>query len=306
MFVEWLDSPLQELGSDPAKVVAKHDDITKENGPYIANGTMRTLRAIYNHARKANKSLPADNPVNAIDWNAESRRDTGMGTSDLKGWFIELAALENPIRREFHLFTLLSGCRPTALQEIKPDHVDFGRRKLHIPKPKGGAKRAFDIPLSREMITCLVRAMRFGRQMHPSQASEWVFPADSASGHLVEQKEDRTTLSKWGNDLRQSFRTIATAAAVSEFDAKLLMNHAIPGVNAGYITRHKLLEDHLRTQQQAISSAVFAALGDSLLNRQEIRGWLRSKSSRGAIATRINRNDHRAQVAFGTTDREAA
>jgi hypothetical protein len=45
-----------------------------------------------------------------------------------------------------------------------------------------------------------------------------------------EQKEDRATLSKWGNDLRQSFRTIATAAGVSEFDAKLLMNHAIPGV----------------------------------------------------------------------------
>jgi hypothetical protein len=105
IFIEWLDAPLQELGLDPAKVVAKHDDITKENGPYIANGSMRTLRAIYNHARKANKSLPADNPVNAIDWNGEKRRNTGMGTSDLKGWFAELAALDNPIRREFHLFT---------------------------------------------------------------------------------------------------------------------------------------------------------------------------------------------------------
>jgi hypothetical protein len=53
--------------------------------------------------------LPADNPVNAIDWNGEKRRDTGMGTSDLKGWFVELAALDNPIRREFHLFTLVRG-----------------------------------------------------------------------------------------------------------------------------------------------------------------------------------------------------
>jgi integrase len=258
---------------DPVKVVTKHDDVTKENGPYIANGSMRTLRAIYNHARKANKSLPADNPVNAIDWNGEKRRDTGMGTSDLKGWFAELAALDNPIRREFHLFTLLSGCRPTALQELQPSHVNFGRRMVHIPKPKGGAKRAFDIPLSREMVLCLVRAMRFGRQMYPSQAAEWIFPADSASGHLVEQKEDRATLSKWGNDLRQSFRTIATAAGVSEFDAKLLMNHAIPGVNAGYITRHKLLEDHLRSQQQAISSTVFAALAGMLVKRPTVRDW---------------------------------
>jgi hypothetical protein len=43
IFAEWLDSPLQELGLGPAKVVTKHDDITKENGPYIANGSMRTF-----------------------------------------------------------------------------------------------------------------------------------------------------------------------------------------------------------------------------------------------------------------------
>jgi site-specific recombinase XerD len=308
IFIEWLDSPLRELGLDPAKVVTKHDDVTKENGPYIANGSMRTLRAVYNHARKANKSLPADNPVNAIDWNGEKRRDTGMGTSDLKGWFAELAAFDNPIRREFHLFTLLSGCRPTALQEIQPSHVNFRRRMVHIPKPKGGAKRAFDIPMSREMVLCLVRAIRFGRQMYPSQAAEWIFPADSASGHIVEQKEDRATLSKWGNDLRQSFRTIATAAGVSEFDAKLLMNHTIPGVNAGYITRHKLLEDHLRSQQQAISSAVFAGLRGSTIENPGIRGWLgRGATRRAIVGAETNQivGQDRA-VAFSPRDREAA
>ena len=90
---EWLDTPLGHLGLDPAKVAKKHDDVTSENGPHIANGSMRTLRAIYNHARKTSKSLPADNPVDAIDWNHEKRRDTGMGTGDLKAWFTELAAL---------------------------------------------------------------------------------------------------------------------------------------------------------------------------------------------------------------------
>jgi hypothetical protein len=53
-----------------------------------------------------------------------------------------------------------------------------------------------------------------------------------------------------------------------------LMNHAIPGVNAGYVTRHKLLEDHLRSQQQAISSAVFAAVRGSLNEHSGIRNWL--------------------------------
>ncbi|NJO53510.1 MAG: integrase family protein [Bacteroidales bacterium] len=283
IFLEWLDTPLIELGNDPAKVAAKHDLITKENGPYIANGCMRTLRAIYNHARKTNRELPADNPVGSIDWNGEKRRNTGMGLADLKGWFLELAAIDNPIRREFHLFTLLSGCRTAALKEAKLSHLDLRRRVLHVPKPKGGADRAFDIPLSRQMIKCLMRAMRFGRLMHPFEAREWIFPADSVEGHIAEQKEARETLSKWGNDLRQTFRTIATPAGVSELDARMLMNHSIPGVNAGYITRHKLLEDHLRVQQQSISSTIFKAVGDALATEEKLVEWLALGAARRAI-----------------------
>ena len=279
IFKDWLETPLAELGEDPAKVSEKHDTITEDNGPYIANGSMRTLRAIYNHARKTNRELPADNPVDSVDWNHEKRRSTGMGLADLKGWFLELAELENPIRREFHLLTLLSACRPTALMEAKPQHLDLGRRVLHIPRPKGGADRAFDIPLSRQMIRCLIRVMRSGRQMHPFEAGEWLFPADSAEGHMVEQKENRTILSKWGNDLRQTYRTVATPAGVSELDARMLMNHSVPGVNAGYITRHKLLEDHLRVQQQAISTTIFNALGPTLTSNKHLRTWLGSRAS---------------------------
>jgi integrase len=71
-----------------------------------------------------------------------------MGLKALPAWFDELYALDNPLRREFHLFTLLSGCRPGALKVAQLAHLDFGRRMLHIPAPKGGAKKAFDIPLS--------------------------------------------------------------------------------------------------------------------------------------------------------------
>ena len=72
-------------------------------------------------------------------------------------------------------------------------------------------------------------------------------------------------------------------AGVSEFDARLLMNHAMPGVNAGYITRHKLLEDHLRSQQQAISKVVFEALGGTLANIGPIRSWLGPGATRSAL-----------------------
>ena len=36
----------------------------------------------------------------------------------------------------------------------------------------------------------------------------------------------------------------------------LLMNHSVPGVNAGYITRAKLLGDHLRAAQEGLSAFI--------------------------------------------------
>jgi hypothetical protein len=110
------------------------------------------------------------------------------------------------------------------------------------------------------MVRCLVRVIRIGRTLYPEQASEWLFPADSKSGHLAEHKESRRDLSKWGNELRQTFRTIAQAAGVPEL-VHLLMNHSIPGVNAGYITRNKLLRDHLRSQQESIYRKILDAAG---------------------------------------------
>lgn len=280
IFADWHEKPLKELADDPALVAARHDEITSANGRYIANGAMRTLRAIYNHACKTNLDLPARNPVVAVDWHPDERRNTALGSADLLPWFEELAALENPIRREFHLFTLLSGCRPGALKRVKVENIRLDRRVLHIARPKGGTRKAFDIPLSREMVLCLIRAIRFSRTMHPENAREWVFASDSDTGHLVEQKEERHLLSKWGNDLRQSFRTLAQTAGVSEFDARLLMNHAIPGVNAGYITRHKLLEDHLRAQQQAISRILMTRAMAARASSPSIGGWLNVGSRR--------------------------
>ena len=118
------------------------------------------------------------------------------------------------------------------------------------------------------MINCLVRVMRLGSVLYPMQAREWVFPADSACGHIVEHKEDRATLAKWGNDLRQTYRTIAQTAGIGDLDIHLLMNHAVAGVNAGYITRSKPLSDHLRQQQETISCKMVDAIRGRLNRKQ--------------------------------------
>ncbi|MEY2926355.1 MAG: hypothetical protein RL367_832 [Pseudomonadota bacterium] len=260
LLVDWLDRRLSEFGEDPALVKERHDDLTKANGPYIANGCMRTFRAIYTHARKASRTLPAENPVFAIDWNPEKRRDSGMGPEDLPRWFDQARGLDNPLRREMHLLILLSGSRPHPIKKIRIEHIDLSKRLIFIPAPKGGEDKAFCIPLSRQMIRCVCRALRFGKMMHEKQAAEWLFPAESGTGHVCEHKEDRAGLSHWGNDLRQTYRTIGQIADVNDVDMHLLMNHSLPGVNAGYITRAKLVGSHLRQAQQALSDQISAAI----------------------------------------------
>lgn len=275
-FGDWLDRPLARLGRNPQLVAERHDAVTKKAGPYAANGCMRTLRAIYNHAAKSHLDLPR-NPVLAVDWNVEQRRDTGMGEAELAAWFVQLRGIANPIRREFHLLLLLSGLRPDALKKARLEHLDLRRRVLHLPKPKGGAKKAFDIPLSRPMVRSLLRLIRAGRMLHPDEAAVWLFPAESVAGHMTEHKEERHVLTKWGNELRQSYRTLAQPAGVSELDVHLLMNHSLSGVNANYITRHRLLENHLRDAQEKISRVVIGAAGPAHRpSSKPVLGWLSS------------------------------
>jgi hypothetical protein len=62
------------------------------------------------------------------------------------------------------------------------------------------------------------------------------------------------------------------------------MNHAVPGVNEGYITRDKLLSDHLRHQQERISAAVLeqaAKIENGLASR-----WIRSSKVALPLAQR--------------------
>jgi len=256
VLADWLDLPLRVLGENPVMVAERHDKLTEVSGPSAANGAMRTLRAIYNHARKSHRDLPPENPTLAVDWNSEKRRNTAMGLEDLPTWFSQARLMRHPVRREFHLFSLLSGSRPGALLEARIEHINFRERILHIPRPKGGADRAFDIPLSRPMIRCLVRAIRASRMLFPNSDVGWVFAAESQDGHMAEHKENRKVLSKWGNDLRQTYRTMGQIAGLSEIDMHLLMNHSLPGVNAGYITRAKLISGHLRTTQEKLTKII--------------------------------------------------
>ncbi|MEX2123267.1 MAG: integrase arm-type DNA-binding domain-containing protein [Woeseia sp.] len=252
----WLDTPLGDLAAEPGKVAEAHIALTDINGPYAANRAMQTLRAIYRHTRKSHNYLPAEHPVVAVDFNPEERRNSGMSLQDLPGWFQELDQLDNPIRRAFHLFTLMSGCRPGALKVAQWSDLNVPRRSLTIPNPKGGRARAYDIPLSRGMLRVLNAAKRGGAFLHAESAQTYVFAG--SAGHIIEYKEKR--LSRVGNDLRQSYATIATEVGVPKLLLKVLMNHAVDSdITEGYVTVGRLWRELLDAQEKITKAILTAA-----------------------------------------------
>jgi integrase len=234
-FASWHSTALIDLAKAPDKVDALHRHLTEKHGRYAANGGMRTLSAIFNNAARTNLELRGLNPVKAVRFNKELRRKTAMLGSDLSDWFDQLDKFDNKVRRHFHVLTLLTGSRPAALRCARWEHVDFIERTWHFPAPKGGSERAFDIPICARLEELLLRLKADAGERFPLTAGEWLFPAESETGHMSESKEPRRRLAKWGNDLRQSFRTFATASGTSEVLIHILMNHAMKGVSVGYL-----------------------------------------------------------------------
>lgn len=254
---DWLDVSLDRLSRRRDEVKQRYNTLRKERGWAIAKHAMVALRAVYNEARGVHPNLPAENPVWFKLYTAPAR-NSAMALDELPEWDKKRRALPCPVRQEMHLFTLLSALRRETVCTARWEHFDLRRRALHIPTPKGGGAKAFDLPLSRDMVRCLCRARRAGRKLSPKRAEQWVFPsATSASGHITEVKEaDLTT----GHALRHTWKTVAQQAdGVSEVDTMLIMNHAMPGANAGYLSRSAMWP-HLLTVQEKVSRFIVSHL----------------------------------------------
>jgi hypothetical protein len=91
----WANETLASLSAMPVAVAAWHATITAENGPYEANHAGRLLRAVYHHAQKLDRNLPALPPTTGILWNPEGGADAAIPFKELPKWSKQVAALDN-------------------------------------------------------------------------------------------------------------------------------------------------------------------------------------------------------------------
>jgi integrase len=221
---QWEDTPLLTLADRPSLAKEAHDVVTRNSGPVEANHAMRLLRAIHRHAAKADTKLSAEGHCcRAVEWNPEKRADIAIPFAQMPKWWKQVLALReaNPLRAAFHVLCVFTGMRPGELRAVRWSYLDLKKRVLRLPTSKTGVE--ITVPLTLPMVSELRRARDAGSKLYPG--SEFVFPADSASGHMERHTEPKTVLSHCGNSGRHTHRTVAAAIGIDELTSRLLLGH---------------------------------------------------------------------------------
>ena len=252
---DWLDVSLADLSNDPMAVHARHQEIGMTSGHATADCVMKTLRTIYKFTKAINRDakLPSDMPTSAVAWFLDTPNRPAMREEDFPEWHRQLMALENPVRQAYHKMMLYSGMRPASLGVARWADLDRDRCALRVPLPKGGKRKAFELPLSDAMLTVLDEAQEAGRLMAPSHCGEFIFPSPTNQGHVTSAVEPK--LSYWGASLRRTVKGIHITVGIADMFSQLLLNHGPRNVSEGY-ARPEALHTPLVKAQNDVSNYI--------------------------------------------------
>ena len=109
---------------------------------------------------------------------------------------------------------------------------------ISIPKMKSG--RSFDLPLSAHMVGIVERVLAIGDVLYPK--TDWLFPTIARKdeprrgvkkGDVIATQvwREKSLPSETGHLLRHTFRTIAQREQIDKIEARLLLDHTVPGID---------------------------------------------------------------------------
>lgn len=258
LYSDWLKKPITDITGDA--VEARHAKISTERGKAYANLGGRTLRSVLNYAAAKHKILPV-NPVTQLSqtrsWFKVAKRTGHIKNHQFKAWFDAVSSLESPVIKDYLIFVMLTGTRKNEAASLLWSDVDLVDRSYFIRSPKNS--NPLQLPLSDYLVDMLT-----ARKIASKTA--FVFPGDSASGHLVEPKKQvQKVIDKSGveftlHDLRRTFATTAESLDIAPYTLKALVNHSQEKneVTGGYI---QITVERLRKPMQAITDFILKSAG---------------------------------------------
>lgn len=265
---DWKELQLRDI--TPKMVRNRH---TKIKARLAANNTMRTLRAIYNHAAEetadANgvSTLPP-NPVSGMNrrWTIETRRSNIVDQAELKDWWQATEAItatrpgtkkevpvyahgDGELARDYLQFVMLTGLRRREATGLLWENVNWRSKTITILDTKN--KDNLELPLSDYLLEILER--RKGKN------KKYVFPFEEPKKFVAWVREE-SGVDFTIHDLRRSFITYAESLDIGLLTIKGMVNHRIGGndVTAGYA---RITVERMREPMQKITDYVLGHAG---------------------------------------------
>ena len=156
-----------------------HQDIGNSSGQYTANRLLALLSSIFNQANKLGL-WDKPNPASGITKFKERSRSRFLQADELPRFFNALAEETNEHARDYILLSLLTGARKSNVLAMRWDEINLEMKLWTIPKTKNGDSHTIPI---------VPQALEILENRYVNKSSEWVFPSNSASGHLQDPKK---------------------------------------------------------------------------------------------------------------------
>jgi integrase len=170
----WNSRKLSDISR--ADVARLHAKIGESHGQYAANRTLALLRTMFNLARTW-ELFKGDNPAQGIKSFREQKRERYLSPEELQTVNDALHKEPDWRWRTYFPLALMLGTRKSELLAMRWIDIDFAARTWRIPETKAGNSHLLPLPGP---------AMAMLEALPSREESQWVFPGDGASGHIVE------------------------------------------------------------------------------------------------------------------------
>jgi integrase len=231
-----------------------YETMRTRNGPTVAAGVMRSLRALVNTAMRLDETIER-NPVEAVRVPQPKRRR--VGELDVGEFWLRTGDMA-PCARDLARTFLLTGARRSTLLAIRREDVDLKRGVLRFGHMKTMEEWAF--PMGPHLTRMVAERMEADVPLN----SEWLWPSPiSKTGHVEAPRRREGVPSP--HELRHHARTLMIAAGVPYAESALLLGQRLPGASGGYVHQAHLVEA-LRPHASAYEALILRQAGIGSVN----------------------------------------
>lgn len=236
-----------------SEIAKWHVKIGNDHGHVQANRAKALLATLLNHAVRI--GLLAANPCRSVPNFPEQSRERFLLPAEMRKFFDSLVAVGDPWHDFFQL-ALFTGARRGNVASMAWNEIDLDRTTWTIPASKTKNKKPTVISLSPPAEAIL----RSRKEL--VGVGEYVFPSNSATGHVVDPRKAWERLRKESgltdlrmHDLRRSLGSWQAAAGASL---------AIIGASLGH-TNLKSTQVYARLQLDPVRASVNEAVSAMLV-----------------------------------------